>query len=47
VIAATAATAPAAGLTFGGVLFMLLAWGSIASLSAWCFLRILADRERR
>jgi hypothetical protein len=45
-IAAAADPSPAAGLTFGGVLFMLLAWGAISALAAWCFSRILAGKPR-
>jgi hypothetical protein len=36
-----------AGLTFGGVAFMFLAWGAITILSLWCFARILGGRARR
>jgi len=36
-----------AGLTFGGVAFMFLAWGAITLLCGWCFARILGGQARR
>jgi len=35
------------GLTGGGLLFMGLAWGGIACLTAWCFHRLLRSSTRR
>jgi hypothetical protein len=36
----------ATGLTLGGLLFMLLAWGGIGAVTAFCFYRILVTRDR-
>ncbi|MBI4169920.1 MAG: hypothetical protein HY510_08290 [Acidobacteria bacterium] len=37
----------ASGLTAGGVAFVLLAWGGIAGLTAFCFHRLFKTQERR
>ena len=34
-----------AELTTGGLLFMLLSWGEIVALCAFCFAKILGSRD--
>lgn len=38
--------ASAAGLTAGGWLFLIAAWGIIASVTAFCFLRVLKTQGK-
>jgi len=38
---------PVVSLTVAGMLFMGLAWGGIACLTAWCFYRLLRPPSRR
>lgn len=34
------------GLSPGGLLFLILAWGGIVGVTAYCFYRLLKTRDR-
>jgi hypothetical protein len=37
----------AAGLSAGGIVFMLLAWGGIIGVTLYCFYKLLKTKDRK
>jgi hypothetical protein len=34
------------GLTTGGLIFLILAWGSVTTLTVYCFLKVIKSEKK-